>query len=386
MTAVATPSLANLADLIKQFITAVDNLQSCRFTSAAAATIYVYNIVLTFDEEVEYFWTKFKLTFPNLLYISNRYVILGFFLNAVYDLAGFHGPFSDAYCKKNIQVIGFTLAHLGWTSIMTLRVVALWRANKHLVRLIWFLWLCTMTAICVLTYYSYRAVIETMSYNVYIRICAPENNPSIMLAAPIPPTLYELFLTILTLIKTFHVVKATKSTASPLLHVLARDGVIYFVLATVISTTNIIAWHALPGALTYLLLYLYWALLSTFIARLVLNLRKTYYDTRVVASQPMTTGNRMSTNIAFNTTKRGAVRRPHSTFVGVETSEEMGGYFAQIGSRFILGDGELGMDDSYIESSSERMDDIETAHTLETEDLDHGSHVVHMRSFPNRHV
>ena len=138
--------------------------------------------------------------------------------------------------------------------------------------------------------------------------------------------------------------------------------------------TNIVAWHALPGALTYLLLYLYWALLSTFIARLVLNLRKTFYDTRVVASHPMTTGNRMSTNIVFNTSRRGAARRPQSTFVG-GAEEENGGYFTQAGSRFILGDGELGLDDGRMDTLSEQTDEleVETARTREPDDLEHTS-------------
>jgi hypothetical protein len=42
-----------------------------------------------------------------------------------------------------------------------------------------------------------------MSYNLVARICAPTSQPHIFKLTPITPIIYELFLTVLTVIKAF---------------------------------------------------------------------------------------------------------------------------------------------------------------------------------------
>jgi hypothetical protein len=141
------------------------------------------------NPQVELIWSNFHPTIPNLLYILNRYVCLGFFINAIYgtsctndcdlscqpwrhirrlvfvdiydiiDIAGFRPHLSESYCRKPAQVIGFILAHLCWTSIMALRVSALWSQNKPLVRVIWILWVGTMGTVITTAVRSYMQVI-----------------------------------------------------------------------------------------------------------------------------------------------------------------------------------------------------------------------------------
>jgi hypothetical protein len=74
------------------------------------------------------------------------------------DLAGFHGDFSDSYCKIPFDYIGFTLAYFGWTSIMTLRVCALWRQQKMLVRFIKVLWVCVMASVIAIGYLGNKQI------------------------------------------------------------------------------------------------------------------------------------------------------------------------------------------------------------------------------------
>ncbi|KAG8820840.1 hypothetical protein FRC19_008560 [Serendipita sp. 401] len=337
-----TPSPAELMESLRQLIVALHSLQASRYTSAAAATIYVYNIFLTFGDEVEYFWSRLKFTFPDLLYIINRYVCLAFFLNTVYDLAGFRPDLTEEYCRKYTEVIGFVLVHMGWTGVMTIRVSALWQEHPRLVKLIWFLWAITLVTLTVLGSLSCKQVVAGMTYNRYIRMCAPASSPRILASTPIGPTTYELFLTTLTLIKAYSLSKHAKVSQTPiLLRVLTRDGVSYFVLSTLLSLANIISWYLLPASLMYLFLYLYWALGSTVIAALVLNLRQTYY--RGLSGESMTFGPEVSANITFDpsaTTEKARERRVSHRTNGMEKSPDT----RSQGSRFIMGDWELGVD------------------------------------------
>ncbi|PVG04237.1 hypothetical protein CPB86DRAFT_209522 [Serendipita vermifera] len=266
---------ASLETLIGLLVNGVQSLQDCRYTSAAAATIYVYDIFLTFDVEVELVWTDFHITIPNILYILNRYICLGFFLNAIYDLTGFRPHLSESYCRKPTQVIGFILAHLCWTSIMALRVTALWTQNKPLVRLIWILWVCTMCAVITIGVRSYIQITEDVIYSSIIDMCVPTKPlPRVMAASPIASTIYELLVTILTIIKTYqHIVILGESRVPPLLRTLSRDGVMYFIMSTTIAIANIFCWNLFPPDKSLMLLYLYWGGISTLISRLVLNLR-----------------------------------------------------------------------------------------------------------------
>lgn len=307
-----TPS--DIAAIMPQLLAGAEGLQMTRFATAAAGAIYVYSILVSFDEEVEYFWSTLRPTFPNLLYIINRYVCLGFFLNIVYDMSGLHGDFSQAYCTKCTGVIGLTLAHLSWTGIMTIRVAALWRSHPRLVYSLWALWAGIMVVIGLFTYLSYKSVIATMTYNKYMRICATDHNPKVMVASPLPPTLYELLLTVLTIIKTYKFIAATNATSPPILHVLARDGVIYFVLSSVVSVSNMLSWHLLPPEFSGFLLYIYWALLSTCTSYLTLNLRRAYYHGRANETEQLSSQG-LDPTITF---ARMPGNPPNSRVVGAE--------------------------------------------------------------------
>ncbi|KAG8836297.1 hypothetical protein FRC17_007447 [Serendipita sp. 399] len=182
-----------------------------------------------------------------------------------------------------------------------------------------------------------------MTYNPYIRMCAPASSPKVLAATPIAPTAYELFLTSLTLLKSYDISKHSKMSETPLLlRVVARDGVAYFILSTLLSLGNMISWHLLPPSLMYLLLYLYWALLSTVIAALVLNLRRVHYQ--VLSGESTTLGSAVSANVTCHgssgTDQARGAQRPRRGAAGMEKSADL---WSQ-GSRFIMGDGELGVD------------------------------------------
>ncbi|KIM32728.1 hypothetical protein M408DRAFT_326474 [Serendipita vermifera MAFF 305830] len=265
-----------MEDVLK-LIHAIDGLRQARYMNAAATTFYLYDILITLDQEAEHIWARLSFNLPTILYITNRYICLAFFLISTYDLAGFHGPFSDDECQKPKDIVGMMLAHISWTGVMTIRTCALWRQKKWLVRLIWAIWPCVLGAIITVGCLSRLEISRTISYNTLVGICASSETPRIFAVAPIPPALYEMLLTTLTILKAMDFNLFLPGSAIPMLYrVLARDGVAYFVVSALISMGNMITWLALPASQMYLFLYVYWAFSSVIVSRMVLNLRATY--------------------------------------------------------------------------------------------------------------
>ncbi|PVG04239.1 hypothetical protein CPB86DRAFT_209693 [Serendipita vermifera] len=261
----ASAGMTDDATIFRQLVRGMLSLQDSRYTSAAAVTVWMYDIFLTLDIEVEFIWSDFQFTIPNALYILNRYGCLGFFLVTIYDLAGYRSDQSESYCRKGLQVVGFVIAHLCWTIIMTLRVTALWSQNKMLVRTIWVLWACTICAITIMASMAHIQVSGGIVYDPTIRMCVPTTIlPPVMTTSPIAPALYELLLTVLTIVKIYnHGSIVGDSYISPLMRTLTRDGVIYFVMSNALAIANLLCWNLLPPSHSLILLYLYWGVVAT---------------------------------------------------------------------------------------------------------------------------
>ena len=54
-----------------------------------------------------------------------------------------------------------------------------------------------------------------LTYNPYIRMCSIASVPKLLVVGPVPQTAFELFLTVLTVIKTFQFVKLSNKQALP---------------------------------------------------------------------------------------------------------------------------------------------------------------------------
>ncbi|PVG04240.1 hypothetical protein CPB86DRAFT_792953 [Serendipita vermifera] len=294
-------------DAIRQLVRGMQSLRDSQYTSAAAVTIWVYDIFLTFDLEgclSRPFtkWTTLDEISPVLSFVGaipmvgisshdSQYIVsfeslylfglfperylwydhfykvlfaIVFVIFMVVHIAGFRGDLSESYCKKGTQTIAFILAHFCWTGIMLLRVNALWSQNRWLVRVLWVFWACTMGAIIATTWLSHVQYSAGLIYSPIVRMCVPTTAPPpVMAVSPVAPTFYELVMTILTIVKTYrHRALVGDSYISPL-------------MSSAIAMANILCWNLLPSSHSLILLYLYWGLVATLMSRLVLNLRFT---------------------------------------------------------------------------------------------------------------
>jgi hypothetical protein len=197
------------AALIQTLVRVLNDLETARYMSAAAVTLYLYDILITIDLEVRTNVPRTLLIIdirefvnhpsadgadlvppqfqpsdtplydksisvsrifscPHIQYVarpSPQYQLPTVPLLSP-DVAGFHGVFSDEYCRSPVFLVGVLLSYISWATIMTLRVWALFRQRRIIARFIWFCWLCAMGAIVITAYLSYRKLLCEFEGNV----------------------------------------------------------------------------------------------------------------------------------------------------------------------------------------------------------------------------
>ncbi|KDR66741.1 hypothetical protein GALMADRAFT_216830 [Galerina marginata CBS 339.88] len=237
----------------------------------AAATLLVWDILLTFDKEVNLVW-RADWNFMKALYLFQRYLPLldSVYLTINYQLGINVGP---GECARLIKASGW-LAVVGFATsevILTLRAWAVWNRNRLLTIILLILW-------C----------------GVWIPIAVFEGNFLASLKLGTPPYAgflgcfiiganSDLFLCILLLmiwnIVVFALIafmgiriNAWKST-SRLSQLIYRDGAIYYFYVFVLSILNVIAIVTFPVGYQFVLLPMERCLHSILASRVLLNLR-----------------------------------------------------------------------------------------------------------------
>ncbi|KAH9913155.1 uncharacterized protein BXZ73DRAFT_107035 [Epithele typhae] len=83
-------STEDLGDQISQVIEEYQDLYTDNYVMGAAAVILIFDYLLTFGREVNFFWNR-RVSGSTVLFILNRYLALIF---QILSFLGFH-PFSD---------------------------------------------------------------------------------------------------------------------------------------------------------------------------------------------------------------------------------------------------------------------------------------------------
>ncbi|PVG04934.1 hypothetical protein CPB86DRAFT_692599 [Serendipita vermifera] len=289
MVSTISPS-TGLADSWKEVVAGAKLLAASRYTICATTTLFVYDIVLTIVDEVELVWRRNLWTFPTLLYIGNRYVALASILLMCYEML----PLRPPLCKQGFGIVGFSVGVASWTGIMSLRVTALWRDNKFVVRLVWIVWGIVVAIMTTGALVVYASLLSTLQYNPITGSCTGIVTTHIQLALPVVHTIFVIFLTVLTVLRAYQYPTPLRSLkdVSTVANLLLRDGIVYFLVVLILSIASGISWLVLPVESSvnrlYLFVYLNWSIFSLIVTRLFLRLRKMFYNTYGGSGTPYT--------------------------------------------------------------------------------------------------
>ncbi|QRV98048.1 transmembrane protein [Ceratobasidium sp. AG-Ba] len=237
----------------------------------AGVCVLLYDHILTFPEEVEYVW-KQKWSAVSTMFVLNRYITPFILAVDLYDKGGLSNYLSQSFCVNwyyaetvwNLLCFGFVHA------IVALRVGAIWGRPGWLSITLSVLFTIYFVSTAVIAYTLQIKVADTVEYNPFFRVCLVIISPYLW-TCWIPSLIFETILFVLTVIKAREHSKANFDT--PILHILYRDGVVYFAIICCCCLFNMVIWITAPLSLVALSKYFTLAIVPAMGARLVLSLR-----------------------------------------------------------------------------------------------------------------
>ncbi|KAF8874176.1 hypothetical protein BD779DRAFT_261270 [Infundibulicybe gibba] len=264
------------------------DVQLTNYLVAAAATLVVFDYILTVQQEVALIWRS-PWNPTSLLYIWNRYytlIILAIDLSFMFRVID-----SDKVCNKyqTFQNISGVVLVVTIDVILALRVWILYEKNR---RLLWFFAffisaeLIAMTIVAVeaeiMTVASGLAIVRLGPYPKLVGCSLTTNNALHILSFYSTPAMIVSF--VMFLMTIYRCIFRNNQIGIPILNLFLRDGVFWF-LATLLVLPPEIVLTALPlrsRALSGLMLMPGFAMYSLIGSRVLLNI-KAFLATDVVS-------------------------------------------------------------------------------------------------------
>ncbi|KZV76715.1 hypothetical protein PENSPDRAFT_646169 [Peniophora sp. CONT] len=245
-----------------------------RCCQLAAACVVVYEHVLQFDKEVDYFWRR-KWTVGKVIFLWSRYFTIAFVVgNASVFL---HSHPSEEYCAHFFrwQNTGAALQVITTHLILEMRLYAMYRSNSLVICILLGLVLGESTAMGVLLGTPNGYGTNQAAPGVFI--CADGDTPG----KPWIVFYYTVILITEVTLLTLSIIKAwtnrKMATRSGLLAVLTKDSVYYFLYLFWVYLGNLLIWSWNIAALNELGTGFAFALSAVFANRLMISLRESYY-------------------------------------------------------------------------------------------------------------
>ncbi|KAJ3503715.1 hypothetical protein NLJ89_g8309 [Agrocybe chaxingu] len=264
-----TPSMFSLARPLEPAILAniARNLRISKSVQLAGFVILLYDHALTFDDEVERIW-KHRLSGASLLFLLNRYISP---LRSIVAITAFHYPhWTGAACSNFVQFLGASSVSVSSLCglLMILRVYALYHRSNILLVLLLSVWTAQLVSSAVGI--STAGVLQLPPGPMFVG-CILTATSKWLAVNWAGPLLLDGAIFFLTLWRTREYLRS--SDKIPLLHILVRDGTLYFLVIFLVNLSNAFLYFFAPDNLKSVASSLTVMLTSTMVSRLVLNLR-----------------------------------------------------------------------------------------------------------------
>lgn len=249
------------------------NANTTRYLSAVGLVVLLYDHLLTFTDEYRLVW-KAPSSLPKFVFLFNRYLVLGAQLAVAVEMCGFYGPFlSNLGCKHLL----FTTTTLGVASIgiadilVLIRVVILWDRNPVVIKLMIAGFLSTFIVQVVLVVLVLINLSPGVVWSPLARMCVTSTASRYLTAVWSVPLSFEALVLLATII---NALGRPRAAHVGLIGALYRDGISYFVVLAALRVVNLSLAAMDDPSVTFLGVFLVWALTTTVLNRSLLNLRQ----------------------------------------------------------------------------------------------------------------
>ncbi|KJA22752.1 hypothetical protein HYPSUDRAFT_637533 [Hypholoma sublateritium FD-334 SS-4] len=253
----------------------LETLLATKYGTTASAVLLLYDMALTFNQEVEMVW-KARKSLGTTLFFLNRYLPPLVFILDIYSQQA-EGVSSEV-CRS--YQLSSTLLDMVSISIiqavLIMRTNALYQNKALFITLIMMGIASTTNMICCFLVIFKQEFFRGLKHMGGCEVaCAPGNLVCRALSTAfwIPFFLLETVIFGLTAYKTLQSCRQARSIGgTTILKTVMRDGLLYYVVIAAVSLANLMVWTMYPFA-SYLTVTILKSLQATICSRLMLNLR-----------------------------------------------------------------------------------------------------------------
>ncbi|KAJ7694874.1 hypothetical protein B0H17DRAFT_1199026 [Mycena rosella] len=237
--------MSDLQALLKELETVLAHTAVSRYAIVSSLCLYVYDFMLTFSAEVEYFWGS-PWSFMKGLFFWNRCFI--FPVIAYLTFSGINRAPTDSLVA---HICGLTPA-----VIMQLRVHALYGQNRALKVVISGLFLisvCSELGIAIAKLVMDNVSVQAIPFLVDPLALCVETISKFLVAYPVPMMIFDTIMLGLVVYKTYLIQHEESSTlptnagtGARLARIMFRDSVVYFACTVGANLLNVLIWALGP--------------------------------------------------------------------------------------------------------------------------------------------
>ncbi|TFK71032.1 hypothetical protein BDN72DRAFT_493470 [Pluteus cervinus] len=251
-----------------------------KYFTVASSTLYLYDLLLTLDSEVNLLWPS-KWTLFKVVYLLQRYLPLvdTMLLAMIWEF----GDVNSKACESLFKISNwsFVVGMIFSEAILIRRTLAVWGDNRKLQIAIYLIFLCWMIPI----YWMLGNYHNTLTYHsipVPGLHCFATGKAHLNYLCWILLTVFDIGLLILIAIPA-HRESRDAIFRSMLIQVVYRDAILYYLYLVAFSATNVILTLKLQSDCANLLLSLERVMYPILTSHVVLHIREQAYQSQVVS-------------------------------------------------------------------------------------------------------
>jgi len=247
-----------------------------KYSTLSAFTCLLYDHVLKSGSEVELIWSH-RWSFGKALFIFTRYFALFAILFGVSVM--FNDSLTDKFCQEYLfwEIASTFIASLSADIILLLRIYAVYERNSKILAVV--VTLCAAESLCILLIGFLRVPVEGTLRSIGSTDCFATDIPHIYFLLWVPALLFQTVLCTLMLYKAWRTYK--DDWKSPLLSLIIRDSILYFLTIFTVYLLNCLL-YALTPAIAGVARMWVLAIPCVLGAQLLLNMRERYFKENTV--------------------------------------------------------------------------------------------------------
>ncbi|OCH84997.1 hypothetical protein OBBRIDRAFT_839300 [Obba rivulosa] len=279
--------------------TPLRDLFATRYLSAVGLVALVYDHALTFGDEVSLVWTA-PHSFAKWAFLVNRYFVLCMQIAVAYVLCGFVGlvmtnkeqvhtatlrlaaNLRENRCQHALSAFPLTsLVSVCIGNLLVLqRIVVLWDRRAIIVKVMVAGFLIGFSAQVIVMSFVVKHLAPSVGWSISAGACVITRSTPLLIVLWSSAMLFEGLVLLTT---TLNALDRPRTVHEGLANVLRRDGIQYFTAITCLRILNLVLAVVATNrpSLIFLGAFFVWALTTTALSRLLLNLRRVESESNV---------------------------------------------------------------------------------------------------------